>query len=173
MLALSLQAFFYPGPFAPYPVSYRLFVPLPRPTFGLLGAETEGTQKATDMVRMIRNPEAVTDQIHDPGTSPQIGRVSEGRSPLDKHIGELLPIFRGQLGRPAGGRNGCQPLESVVMIGSKPAMYRTAIDPELSRYLAGTETFAEELDRFESPLFEGSRISVWSHVSPPEWSMRH
>jgi len=125
------------------------------------------------MVRVIRDPESATDQIDDPRAGPQIGRVSENRSSLEEYLGKLLPVFEGQLGRPAGGRNGCQPLDSVVMIGNKPAMYRTAIDSELPRYLAGTETFAEELDRFESPLFEGPRISIWSHVSPPKGSMRH
>jgi len=173
MLALSLQAFFYPGPIASHPVSNRLFVPLSCPAFGLLGAEAERAQKAADMVGMIRDPESATDEIDDPGTGPQIGWVSVGRGPLENHVGKLLSILGGQLGWTAGGRNGCQPLDSVVMIGGKPAVYRTAIDSELSRYLAGAETLAEELDRFESPLFEGSRISVWSHVSPPEWSMRH
>jgi len=125
------------------------------------------------MVRVIRDPESAMDQIDDPGTGPQIGGVSEGCSSLEEHAGELLLIFGGQLGRTAGSRDRCQPLQSMVMIGGKPAMYRTTIDSELSRYLAGTETFAEKLDRFEPPLFEGSRISVWSHVSPPGWSMRH
>jgi hypothetical protein len=125
------------------------------------------------MVRVIRDPESATDQIDDPGTGPQIGGVSESCSSLEKHADELFPIFGGQLGRTAGSRDRCQSLQAMVMIGGKPAMYRTAIDSELSRYLAGTETFAEKLDRFESPLFEGPRISVWSHVSPPGGSMRH
>ena len=125
------------------------------------------------MIRMIRDAETATDQIDYSGAGPQIGGVSEGRGTFEEHLDELLAISGGQLGRTAGGRDWRQSLNSVVMIGRKPPMHRAAIDRRLARYLAGTETFAEELHGLQSPPFQGPGISVWSHVSPPEKSMRH
>jgi len=156
-----------------HPTPNRHLIPLPRPALGFLRAETEGTQKAADVVGVIRDTETAADHIDNPGAGPQVGGVSEGRSAFQEHADEFLSLFAAQLMGAARNGHRCQAIHPVVTIRGKPTMHRATVDSQLLGYLAGAKPFAEKINSLESPPFEGSSISIWSHVSPPQRSMRH
>jgi hypothetical protein len=172
-LALSREAFFYPGPLRAHPAADGGFIALAGPALGLLRTEPERAKKAADMVGVIGHPQPAPDQIGHPCAGPQIGRVAERGGALDEHAGELVLIAPAQLARAARHGHRRQRLDSVVPVSGQPAMHRATIHPESRGDLARTEAVAGKLDRPEPALLKRASISVGSHVSPPGGSMRH
>lgn len=72
-------------------------------------------EKAADMVRVIRDPKTASNEICNTGTRPSIAGISMSLGTTEKHIGEPLPILKGQLAGPTRSRRGCKALDSSAM----------------------------------------------------------
>jgi hypothetical protein len=69
------------------------FVALARSVYWLLAAPTTGLQDAADMGRMVRDPEAVSNQGRHSRLGPHIALEAEGFRSLGQELQELVPLF--------------------------------------------------------------------------------
>lgn len=85
----SERAFFYRGPFHPFPTADLGFVALDRPAFRALTAETVGPQQTPYMTWMTLHTGQLLDQGCNAGKRPQVGPVPTAHRAGNQGLSDL------------------------------------------------------------------------------------
>jgi len=138
-----------------------------------LGCEAARAEQATDMVGVIDDVKALTDQLSNPPTGPQGGRKPTSLRPGKNPSPQSPALLRRQFGGPTGSTPGFQARLPLLAVGPLPSPDRPPIDPQALGHNMGLQALLEKLQSTKPPLFELGRAAMWSHSVPPHSMIGH
>jgi hypothetical protein len=125
------------------------------------------------VIGMVCYPEPGANELDDPSTGPEPGRIARGlRAPQDP-LHQGLPLAGGQFGWPTGGGPSRDPRLPATPIRPLPASNGAAIDAQPVRDHMHGHVPLKEFNGAASPLFQVSRAPGWAHVLPPTGKIGH
>ena len=116
------------------------------------------------MMDMVLDPKFFSDQIADPGASPQVCRIPRTLGSLEKALLELALLANGQLGRTAGRRSSLYPAVPLLEKTRLPAAHGSAVGLDLLGDFYGSESFLKQCDCLNTTLFQLGWAAEWSHA---------
>jgi hypothetical protein len=155
------------------PSANPLVIPFLGADLRALGRQAAGAQQATDMVGVVDDVKALTDQVSNPPTGPQGGGESAGLRPFQNPSYQGGPLGSCQFRWPAGSALGLQACLALASVDAPPSPHRSAIDPQSLGHDMGLQALPEKLQGAESSLFEFGRAAMWSHTIPPHGILGH
>ena len=113
---------------------------------------------------VVFNPELLAKQIGDPGTGPEIRRISRSLCAPQK-LALQLPLASGiEARRPSGSRLGLDRAFSRFEEAGLPPAHGAAVDLQLSGNIDRLEPLFKKADGMKAAIFELRWAAKWSHA---------
>ena len=145
------------------PVVNGRFVALDGPAGRFLGTPPQGVQQSANVIDVIANAEATSNELTDASAGPKIARKTGRLSPLEQSFLQLSFLLSTQLGRPAGGWLGAQGLPAPFPVGGLPASHAAAVDSEQTGHLDRQVSLLQQFDGTLTSMFQLLWAAVRSH----------
>jgi hypothetical protein len=162
------RSFFYSGPLLPHPPSDSEIVPLLGRALRSLRREPTRAKQPADVVRVVRDAEALAHQLDDPPTGPQDGPISRGLGPGKNRPHERPALLGRQLGRSPRRRARFESPQAAPTMRPLPPAHRPPIDAEPLRDDVDRDVALKHIEGSHPSAFELGGTALWSHEHLPQ-----
>jgi hypothetical protein len=138
---------------------------------GTLWCEPASAEKPAHVIWMIPDMKVIADELRDPATGPERGRIAECLWTAQDPPRECLTLSHGQLRRTTGSSASQDSLAPLAQVRPLPAPHRSAADTDHPGDNHRLQPLLQQCDGTQATAFQLRRTPLWAHVAPPQESL--